>query len=442
MTSPCSSYRITGGNNGQSTSTPSCSSWTSCQSCADRGGVFIKSSSSSSSGSCYSSYSTCDKSYYSLPPYGCSSPSCLESYCRSGGDCTTPTPTPAPGPAPGPTPAPGPGPGPGPGPSSSACTSSQPYNCGNCEACTRSNNYWSSSSPSNPSSLYSSNTIGTCYTSYDSAPCGSYVFSWCTSTASSQSYRSSCSNSRVDNTLFYVVIAVPLVIWLINIIAIAAVARRKGLNPCMYVILAVFFSVFAWFCLCCGSNQSGGQALIGRVGGVELKSMNVQAYAATPSGSYASNFQAQPSAPDPYSANAISKPSEIANAVPNPYAANAVPNPYAANNVSNPYAANNVSNPHSQSPAPAPYANAVPDAYNPYAANSGAASAPPAYNPYAANSGAASAPPYEQPHAPAFQSSSTSTPSPQPAAFDQYSQNVYTQASAENSQNEPVIMPY
>jgi hypothetical protein len=207
--------------------------------------------------------------------------------------------------------------------------------------------------------------------------------------------------------LLYVVIAVPLLIWLINIIAIAAVARRKGLNPCMYVILAVFFSVFAWFCLCCGSSRTGGQALIGRIGGAELKSMNVQAYAATPSGSYASNFQAQPSAPDPYSANFLSKPSEIANAV------------------SNPYAANNVSNPYSQSPAPAPYANAVPDAYNPYAANSGVASAPP----------------YEQPHAPAFRSSA-STPSPQAAAFDQYSQNVYTQSSAENSENEPIIMPH
>ncbi len=213
--------------------------------------------------------------------------------------------------------------------------------------------------------------------------------------------------------------------WLINIIAIAAVARRKGLNPCMYVSLAAFFFVFAWLPLCW--SRTGGQALIGRLGGSELKSMNVQAYAATPSGSYASNFQAQPSAPDPYSANAISKPS-VANAVPNPYAANNVSNPYAANNVSNPYAANNVSNPYaannvsnpySQSPAPAPYANAVPNAYNPYAANSGVASAPP----------------YDQPHAPAFHS-------PQPAAFDQYSQNVYTQSSAENSQNEPVIMPY
>jgi hypothetical protein len=199
------------------------------------------------------------------------------------------------------------------------------------------------------------------------------------------------------------------VIWLINIIAIASVARRRGLNVCMYVILAAFFSVFAWFCLCCGSSGTSGQANIGGIGRVELKSRNVQAYAATPSDSYASNFQAQPSAPDPYSANALSKPS----------VANAVPNPYAANNVSNPYAANNASNPYSQSPAPAPYANAVPDAYNPYAANSGAASAPP----------------YEQPHAPAFRS-------PQAAAFDQYSQNVYTQSSAENSQNEPVIMPH
>jgi len=218
----------------------------------------------------------------------------------------------------------------------------------------------------------------------------------------------------------YAAIAIPLVIWFINIIAIAVVARRKGLNPCMYVILAVFFSFLAWFCLCCGSNQTGGQALIGRVGGVQLKTMNVQAYAATPPGGYASNFQAQPSVPDPYSANLLSKP----------YAADAVPNPYAAVAVTNPYAANAVQNPYGQSPAPAPYGNAVPDAYNPYAANSGAATAPPAYNPYAANSGAATAPPAYNPYA------------AQPAAFDPYSQNVQYQASAENSQNAPAIMPH
>ena len=195
---------------------------------------------------------------------------------------------------------------------------------------------------------------------------------------------------------------------------------RKGLNPCSYISLAVFFSFLAWFCLCCGSNQTGGQALIGRVGGVQLKTMNVQAYAATPSGSYASNFQAQPSVPDPYSANLLSKP----------YAADAVPNPYAAVAVTNPYAANAVQNPYGQSPAPAPYGYAVPDAYNPYAANSGAASAPPAYNPYAADSGAATAPPAYNPYA------------AQPAAFDPYSQNVQYQASAENSQNAPAIRPH
>ena len=35
-----------------------------------------------------------------------------------------------------------------------------------------------------------------------------------------------------------------------------------------------------------------------------------------------------------------------------------------------------------------------------------------------------------------------STPSPQPAAFQQNSQNVHTEASEDNSQNLPAIMPH
>jgi hypothetical protein len=139
---------------------------------------------------------------------------------------------------------------------------------------------------------------------------------------------------------------------------VATVARRKGLSPGMYVILAAVFFVLAWFFLCCSSNRSDAQVL----NSVELKSMNVQAY----------------------------------------------PNPYG------------------QSPAPAPYGEAVPDASIPYTANFGAASAPP----------------YDQPHAPAFHSSNSPTPSPQPFAFQQNSQHVHTEASAENSQNLPAIMPY
>ncbi len=290
--------------------------------------------------------------------------------------------------------------------SPSTCSSGQTYNCRDCASCTALGyGYWSSSSASNPSAIYSSNTVGQCHSSYDSAPCNSFVFSVCTSSSTSQSYRT-CPSSSFSSAGIYGGIAVAVLFWIINIILVASVARRKGLNPGLYVILAAFFSVFAWLFLCCGSNRSDGQALIGRKG-AELKTMNVQAYSATPSGSSASGFHAQPSVPDPY----------VANAVPNPYAANAVPNPYAANAVPNAY---------SQSPAAAPYANAVSNAYNPH------------------NSGAASAPSHDQPHAAAFHSSDAPTPSPQPAAYDQYSGNVqflHTEASAESSQNLPAIMP-
>jgi hypothetical protein len=44
--------------------------------------------------------------------------------------------------------------------------------------------------------------------------------------------------------LHCVVIAVRLVIWLINMIAIAAVARRKGLNPCMESLHGILETVF------------------------------------------------------------------------------------------------------------------------------------------------------------------------------------------------------
>jgi hypothetical protein len=132
----------------------------------------------------------------------------------------------------------------------SSCSSGQLYSCLDCASCTM-YGYWSSSSPSNPSAFYSSNTVGKCHSSYDSAPCDSYVFSSCTSNLASQSYRP-CSLSAAG---IYGGIAVALLFWIINIIAIASVARRKGLNPGLYVILAAFFSVFAWCFLFCGSNR-------------------------------------------------------------------------------------------------------------------------------------------------------------------------------------------
>jgi hypothetical protein len=141
----------------------------------------------------------------------------------------------------------------------------------------------------------------------------------------------------------------------------------------------------------------GGQALFDRQG-VELKTMNVQTYSATSPGNLASGFHSHPSVPDPYTPNVLS----------NPYAANAVPNS------------------RGQTPAAAPYSNAVSDAYNPH------------------NSSAASALSHDQPHAPAFHSSDAPTSSPQPAAFKVYDENLqflHTEASAESSQNLPVIMP-
>ena len=263
----------------------------------------------------------------------------------------------------------------------SCCTSSTKFYCLNCAECTNADGVWSTSSSANPSS----GSYGKCVSDYSAASCPGYVFTRCTSTSSSYTYKT-CSyygyygDDGRYNTVFYVIIVAPLVIWFINIIAIAVVARRKGLNPCMYIILAVFFSVFAWFCLCCGSNQTGGQALIGHMGSVEFQNVNVQA-----PGNFAS--------------------------VSDPYSANVSPNPYGANAVQNPYGANAVQNPYGQSPAPAPDGNAAPEALNPYAYNSGAASAPPCS-------------------------------SPQPAAFDQYRQNLHTNAYAQNSQTVSTILPY
>jgi hypothetical protein len=239
------------------------------------------------------------------------------------------------------------------------CSSDQIYNCLNCASCTK-YGYWSSRSTRNPSASDSSNTVGQCHLSYDHAPCGSYVFSSCTSNSVSHSYRT-CPSSSFSEAEIYGGIAVAVLFWNINIILVASVARRKGLNPGLYVILSAAFFVLAWFFLCCGSNQSDGQVLNGREG-VELKCLNVQAHP----------------------------------------------------------------NPNGQSPAAAPFGNAVPDSSNPDTANSGAASAPP----------------YDQPHAPAFQGSNAPTASPQPAAFEQCSEHVHTEASAENSQNLPVIKPY
>jgi hypothetical protein len=355
---PCDSFQLYNFNGvTRISNTPACSNAATCQSCIDRVGVFIKSTSASTSGTCRKSYTSCDSSFYNSAVTGCGSSSCLKSACSSGGVCTTPTPTPV---------------DPTPTPSSSTCSSGQTGNCFSCSSCTRAGGVWSSSSPSNPAT--SSDTAGACYSSFDTAPCSSHVFSWCTVNAVSQSYRS-CPRSGLAN-VESIVFGVVGVVWLINIILVAIVARRKRLNPCLYVALAVFLFVFAWIGIFCGQSRAGVDAKIQQTelrvhDGNAFSTGSPNAQASGNYGNYAPELHAQSSAPNPYAANSVGV---------------SAPNPYAQ----------------PQAPAPNPYAQPSAPAPNPYAQPSA-----PAPNPYA------------QPSAPAFDSnrSSNSNPYSQPGVL-------------------------
>jgi hypothetical protein len=306
---PCSSFQLYNFNGViKLSNTPACSNAATCETCIEQVGVFIKSTSDSTSGSCRQSYTSCDSSFYNNKWSGCSSSNCLKSACSSGGVCTIPTPT----------------------PSSSTCSSGQTSYCLTCTSCTRAGGSWSSSFASNPAT--SSNTDGTCYSSFNNAPCGSHVFSWCTISSVSQSYRS-CPQSgpNVDSIIAF---AVGGSVWLINIILVAIVARRKGLNPCLHVALAVFLFVFAWIGICCGQSRAGADAKIQETelrahdgNAASTGSPYAQASAITPGnyGNYAPELYTQSYAPNPFEANFVGV------SAPNPYAQPqaSAPDPYA-----------------------------------------------------------------------------------------------------------------
>jgi hypothetical protein len=220
---------------------------------------------------------------------------------------------------------------------SSLCTSGNLNNCPNCASCVSSGAYWSSFS--------SSSSAGNCVTSYSSAPCNAYVFSGsaCSGSSNSQGYKTCDSYSNYNgasaNSSPAAAIAglvIGLLAWLVNMILIGVVSRRKGLNPCPYIVLASVFGIFAWFCLFFGSGQrSTGTFIVSE--GVALKPLD---------GNTAPNPYAQVSAPNPFG----NYPA------PNPYAQASAPIPYGNYPAPNPYTQVSASNPYGNYPAPNPYA--------------------------------------------------------------------------------------
>ena len=97
-------------------------------------------------------------------------------------------------------------------------------------------------------------------------------------------------------------------------IVIGVVSRRKGLNSCPYIVLALFFGVFAWFCLLAQKNTGAGQkktvmSIVSqgkKLLGTSLKKLR---------GNSAQNTLAPTSVPNP-----------DGNSAPNPYAQASVPN--------------------------------------------------------------------------------------------------------------------
>ena len=80
------------------------------------------------------------------------------------------------------------------------------------------------------------------------------------------------------------------VLWIINMVAIGVVTRRRGLNPAVYVALAFFCGVFAWICVACSQPQ---QQVIVVTNGAPMGQMAPNSYPAP-------NPYGQQPAPNPY----------------------------------------------------------------------------------------------------------------------------------------------
>ena len=97
------------------------------------------------------------------------------------------------------------------------------------------------------------------------------------------------------------------ILWILNMVAIGIVTRRRGLNPAVYVALAFFCGVFAWICVACSQPQ---QSVIVVTSGTPMGQMAPNSYPApNPYGQPAPSPYGQP-APNPYG-----QPSDA----PNPY---------------------------------------------------------------------------------------------------------------------------
>ena len=123
------------------------------------------------------------------------------------------------------------------------------------------------------------------------------------------------------------------ILWILNMVAIGIVTRRRGLNPAVYVALAFFCGFTAWACVACSQPQ---QQVIVVTNGAPMGQMAPNSYPAP-------NPYGQQPAPNPYGQPA-----------PNPYGQQPAPNPY-GQPAPNPYG----------QPAPNPYGQPS-DAPNPY----------------------------------------------------------------------------
>jgi hypothetical protein len=86
---------------------------------------------------------------------------------------------------------------------------------------------------------------------FKDSPCGGTLFTACNAATNTytKTYndKGRCSKALSSEAIAGLVIG--LLVWLVNMILIGIVSRRKGLNPCPYIALACFFGVFAWFSL-------------------------------------------------------------------------------------------------------------------------------------------------------------------------------------------------
>jgi hypothetical protein len=133
-------------------------------------------------------------------------------------------------------------------------------------------------------------------------------------------------NRQACDSVCIIINVVYAVIWIANMVCVIQFCRRHNIEPCGFIVLAIFFSVFVWCCLASRSRQQ-----------IVVVQANVP-YQVQP-GAYAPQQYGQPSYGQPYGGQqgAYVAPSQPSNAyaygqqgayVP-PSQGGAPPNPYA-----------------------------------------------------------------------------------------------------------------